>query len=87
MQVSMRPGAPTFTDLVAASRERKQALGRMLAGQPSPQPRDEQGRFATATDLGRGARQPVPSPPSHEQTLVDVFRSGAANAGRRLFDR
>jgi hypothetical protein len=80
--------APTFVDLVAASRARKQQLAALFAGQPArAQPRDQQGRFA-AVDFSRGARQSTPpEPPTHEQTLTRLFRSGEANARRSLFDR
>jgi hypothetical protein len=67
----------------AQKAERRRTLVDALCGR---RPRDGQGRYAkVATDLGGGARQSVPlPPPTHGETLSELFRTRAADVGHRL---
>jgi hypothetical protein len=74
---------PTFLDGVAtAQAARKRALVDALSGR-APQPRDERGRFTTS-GLDGGARQTPERPPTHEQVLARLLRSGEADVGASL---
>jgi hypothetical protein len=74
---------PTFLDRVAtAQAARKRALVDALTRR-APRPRDERGRF-TSSGLDGGARQTPERPETHEQTLIDVLRSGEADSGASL---
>jgi hypothetical protein len=76
---------PSLFEVAAAEKaERKRTLVNALCGR-FPQPRDEQGRYIRpATDFSGGARQAVPLPESHEQTLTRLLRTGEANVGHRI---
>jgi hypothetical protein len=74
-----------FAGTSIAKQVRQQQLLAALTGR-SPRRRDERGRFATNRgSFDGGARQSTPAPPElHNETLVKLLRTGAANAGRRL---
>ena len=72
-----------FTRASADKQRRRSELLGALSGRPLPE-RDEQGRFATGGFDG-GSRTPPPPPaPSHDQTLSELFRTKAADVGRRI---
>jgi hypothetical protein len=81
-----QPASDLFTRAAADKQRRRSELLGALTGRPppEPQPRDEQGRFASGGFDG-GSRTPPPSPvPSHDQTLSELFRTKAADVGRRI---
>jgi hypothetical protein len=71
------PEPESFLDAVRASQEaRRRAIVDAALGRNVRMP------AGATTGLDGGARQtPAPKPPTHEQTLTDVLRSGEANAG------
>ena len=78
-----QPASDLFTRAAADKQRRRSELLGALSGRPLPE-RDEQGRFATGGFDG-GSRTPPPPPaPSHDQTLSELFRTKAADVGRRI---
>jgi hypothetical protein len=71
-----------FTDMAGAKRRRKQELAAIFTGRAQHR-RDDQGRF-TANFSG-GARESVPlPPPTHEETLLELLATRAADSARRI---
>jgi hypothetical protein len=90
--VEKRPeqeSATSFLGAVAAGKAaRQRALVNLLTGREPPQPRDERGRFESATasfDGGARRRSAQSQPEGHDSVLLRVLRSGEANAGGRGF--
>jgi hypothetical protein len=83
------PGPGFFTAVAARQETQRHAfmnalLGRRAPDEPRPE-RDEQRRFVKGGSFDGGSRTPPPPPPpSHEQTLGELFRTKAADVGRRL---
>jgi hypothetical protein len=70
-----------FTGAAIAKRARQQALAAALTGR-TPRPRDARGRF---TGFDGGARQRVARrPETHDEWLVKLLRTRAADAGARF---
>ena len=82
-----QPGSDLFARAAADKERRRSDLLGALSGrprQPEPVARDDQGRFVSSGFDG-GSRTPPPSPPpSHEQTLSELFQTKAADVGRTL---
>jgi hypothetical protein len=73
------PEPESFLDAVRASQEaRRRALVDAVTGRNVRMP------AGTTTGLDGGARQTPERPKTHQQTLIDVLRSGEANAGTNL---
>jgi hypothetical protein len=72
-------GSDVFSRAAEDKQRRREAFLSALVGRPQPQPRDEQGRFASGGFDG-GSRTPPPSPPeSHEDWLLRLLRTHPAD--------
>jgi hypothetical protein len=72
------PEPPVLDAIAAAQEAQRRTLVDALTG------RNVQMPPGATTGLDGGARQTPERPKTHEQTLIDVLRSGEANAGTNL---
>jgi hypothetical protein len=79
-----QPGSDFFSRAAADKQRRRSELLAALTGRPRSE-RDEQGRFVKRGGFDGGSRTPPPAPPpTHDQTLSELFRTKAADVGRSL---